>query len=77
MASIQTRRIPDAGDVVIGWGDGGRSAGTVVRRADGSFAVKGRHAYDRQGTRKVVVRITDGVGKALDAKVTSSANVGR
>ena len=29
----------------------------------------------RKGTRKVVVRITDGVGKGLDAKVTSQASV--
>jgi len=62
-------------DVVINWGDGERSCGTVHRLADGSFAVKGRHTYDRRGSRKVVVRITDGVGKGLDAKVTSSAIV--
>ena len=35
----------------------------------------GKHAYARQGSRKVVVRITDGVGKGLDAKVTSWAIV--
>jgi virginiamycin B lyase len=63
--------------VLISWGDGPRSHGTVQRQADGSFAVKGRHTYDRQGSRKVVVRITDGVGKGLDAKVTSSAIVYR
>ena len=62
-------------DALISWGDGDRSHGTVQRRADGSFAVKGKHTYDRQGSRKVVVRITDGVGKGLDAKVTSWAIV--
>jgi virginiamycin B lyase len=62
-------------DVTINWGDGDRSSGTVERRADGSFAVRGKHAYARQGSRKVVVRITDGVGKGLDAKVTSWAIV--
>jgi virginiamycin B lyase len=64
-------------DVTINWGDGDRSYGSVHRRADGSFAVRGTHAYDRQGSRKVVVRITDGVGKGLDAKVTSWAIVSR
>ena len=66
-----------AGDyeALISWGDGDRSYGSVQRRADGSFAVKGKHAYAKQGSRKVVVRITDGVGKGLDAKVTSWAIV--
>ena len=36
---------------------------------------QGKHAYAKQGSRKVVVRITDGVGKGLDAKVTSWAIV--
>jgi virginiamycin B lyase len=62
-------------DALISWGDGDRSYGTVQRRADGSFAVKGRHTYYRSGARKVVVRITDGVGRGLDAKVTSWAIV--
>ncbi|HWM11052.1 MAG TPA: hypothetical protein VNO82_16975 [Solirubrobacteraceae bacterium] len=62
-------------DVTINWGDGDRSYGTVERRADGSFAVRGKHEYRRQGSRKVVVRITDGVGKGLDAKVMSWAIV--
>ncbi len=70
---------PDArpGDyeALINWGDGDRTYGSVQRRADGSFAVKGKHAYAKQGSRKVVVRITDGVGKSLDAKVTSWAIV--
>jgi virginiamycin B lyase len=70
---------PDAGargyDALISWGDGDRSNGTVQQRADGSFAVKGKHTYAKQGSRKVVVRITDGVGKGLDAKVTSWATV--
>jgi len=62
-------------DVTINWGDGERSYGSVQRRADGSFAVRGKHTYRKQGSRKVVVRITDGVGKGLDAKVTSWAIV--
>jgi virginiamycin B lyase len=62
-------------DAVISWGDGDRSHGTVQKRADGSFAVKGKHTYRHRGTRKVTVRITDGVGKSLDAKVTSRAIV--
>jgi hypothetical protein len=64
-------------DVTIAWGDGDRSSGTVQRRADGTFAVRGTHRYHRQGSRRVVVRITDGVGKGLDAKVTSWAIVHR
>jgi virginiamycin B lyase len=64
-------------DALISWGDGDRSYGTVHKRADGSFAVKGKHTYAKQGTRKVVVRITDGVGRSLDAKVTSWAIVVR
>jgi virginiamycin B lyase len=62
-------------EALISWGDGDRSYGTVQQRADGSFAVKGKHAYAKQGSRKVVVRITDGVGRGLDAKVTSWAIV--
>jgi virginiamycin B lyase len=62
-------------DVAIGWGDGERSCGTVQRRADGSFAVRGTHSYAKAGARRVVVRITDGVGRGLDAKVTSWAVV--
>ena len=49
----------------------------VRRAADGSFEVRGRHTYYRKGTYKVVVRITDGVGKGLDAKVESRAYVTR
>jgi hypothetical protein len=62
-------------EALITWGDGNRSYGTVQERADGSFAVKGKHTYAKQGSRKVVVRITDGVGRGLDAKVTSWAIV--
>jgi virginiamycin B lyase len=61
--------------VTISWGDGETSAGTVTRANDGSFVVRGRHTYYKKGTRKVVVRITDGVGKGLDARVTSQAIV--
>jgi virginiamycin B lyase len=68
---------PSDYDVTITWGDGDRSYGSVHRRADGSFAVRGTHRYAKQGSRKVVVRITDGVGKGLDAKVTSWAVVSR
>jgi hypothetical protein len=46
-------------EVTIAWGDGTSSAGWVRRSDDGSFAV----------------RITDGVGKGLDAKVASTATV--
>ena len=38
---------------------------------------RGTHRYDRQGSRKVVVRITDGDGRGLDAKVRSWAIVHR
>jgi virginiamycin B lyase len=61
--------------VAISWGDGQTSAGTVTRATDGSFVVRGRHTYFKKGARKVVVRITDGVGKGLDAKVISQAIV--
>ena len=63
--------------VTINWGDGSKSDGSVRRAADGTFEVRGRHTYHRRGVYKVVVRITDGVGKGLDAKVESSANVSR
>jgi virginiamycin B lyase len=62
-------------EALITWGDGDRSYGTVQKRTDGSFAVKATHTYAKQGSRKVVVRITDGAGKGLDAKVTSWAIV--
>ena len=47
------------------------------RAGDGWFAVRGRHAYAKPGTRKVTVTITDHVGKGVDAKVVSSAIVSR
>jgi hypothetical protein len=61
--------------VTINWGDGSTTGGTVARKADGSFTVRGRHTYEKKGTRRVTVRITDGVGRGLDAKVTSTAVV--
>jgi virginiamycin B lyase len=64
-------------DVTINWGDGSTSCGRVRRAADGSFTVRGRHTYEKAGTRKVTVTITDGVGKGDDAKVVSSAIVSR
>ncbi len=66
-----------AGDyaVTISWGDGSTTGGTVSRAADGSFTVRGRHAYEKKGTRRVTVRIADGAGRGLDAKVTSTAVV--
>jgi virginiamycin B lyase len=63
--------------VTINWGDGETTGGWVRRAADGSFLVRGRHTYEKKGTRKVVVRITDGVGKGIDAKVTSTAVVSK
>jgi len=64
-------------DVRIAWGDGTRSTGTVHRTADGGFEVRGRHTFFKARTHRVVVRITDGVGKGLDAKVESTAIVHR
>ena len=61
----------------IAWGDGSRSAGTVRLRPDGAFEVRGQHAYFNARTYRVVVRITDGVGKGIDAKVVSTAVVMR
>jgi hypothetical protein len=63
--------------VLVSWGDGDRSYGTVQRLADGSFAVRAKHTYRHRGVRRVTVRITDGVGRSLDAKVTSWAVVHR
>ena len=59
----------------IAWGDGTRSAGTVQRTADGGFAVRGHHTYLVTGTRKVTVRITDGIGNGLDARAEGWAIV--
>jgi hypothetical protein len=64
-------------EVTISWGDGSKSSGWVRRAGDGSFVVRGRHAYAKPGSRRVTVRITDGVGKGLDAKVESTAVVTR
>ena len=65
----------DAYRARIAWGDGRRSSGSVVRRADGSFAVRGTHTYRRRGRYEVTVRIADGVGAGPDATVTSTALV--
>lgn len=59
----------------IAWGDGTRSGGTVRRAPDGTFEVRGRHTYFRAKTFRVVVRITDGVGHGVDARVESEAVV--
>ena len=59
----------------IAWGDGTRAAGTVHRTTDGGFAVRGRHTYLARGTRKVTVRITDGIGNGLDARAEGWAIV--
>lgn len=61
----------------INWGAHQSSFGWVRRAADGSFEVRGEHGYRKAGTYKVVVKITDGVGKGVDAKVTSQAVVSR
>jgi virginiamycin B lyase len=61
--------------VTINWGDGETSGGSVRRAADGSFIVRGRHTYEKKGTRRVLVLITDGVGKGIDARVASTAVV--
>jgi hypothetical protein len=61
--------------VTIKWGDRSSSCGTVHRRADGSFEVRGRHEYDRPGAYEVVVRIDDGRGP--DARAESYAIVRR
>ena len=63
--------------VTINWGDGETTGGRVRRAADGSFLVRGRHTYEKKGNRRVVVRVTDGVGRGLDAKVTSTAVVSK
>jgi virginiamycin B lyase len=63
--------------ISIAWGDGSISPGWVRRGADGAFEVRGEHAYAEATTYKVVVRIADGVGKGIDAKVTSQAVVSR
>jgi virginiamycin B lyase len=68
-----------AGDyrVSIAWGDGSRSDGTVFRTPGGGFAVRGHHTYFHARTYRVVVRISDGVGKGPDAVVESTAHVHR
>jgi len=63
--------------VTINWGDGETTGGSVRRAADGSFVVRGRHTYEKKGTRRVVVLITDGVGKSIDARVASTAVVSK
>jgi hypothetical protein len=63
--------------VTICWGDGATDGGWVRRADDGSFVVRGRHTYEKKGTRRVVVRVTDEVGRGLDAKVTSTAVVSK
>jgi virginiamycin B lyase len=63
--------------VTINWGDGSVSPGSVRRAGDGTFEVRGAHAYAKAKTYKVTVRITDGVGKGIDAKAISQAVVTR
>jgi hypothetical protein len=41
----------------IDWGDGGRSAATIMRSFDGTFVVSGSHAYQRSGRYSARVRI--------------------
>lgn len=56
----------------IRWGDGTRSAGTIVSTSSG-FAVRGTHRYTSRGTYSVVVRITQrssGVAKLAYSTAT-------
>jgi hypothetical protein len=67
--------VNDPHTVTISWGDGSATGGSVRRAGDGSFVVRGRHAYEKKGTRRVVVRVADGIGAGVDAKATSTAVV--
>jgi virginiamycin B lyase len=58
-------------DVSIAWGDGRRSDGTVQRTGHGGFAVRGRHAYARPGTYRVVVRIRGEGGDRAEVESTA------
>jgi len=58
--------------VVIDWGDGTTSAGTIVAAPNGGFDVAGTHAYARRGTKTVTVTITDAGGSVAVAHTTIS-----
>jgi aldose sugar dehydrogenase len=49
---------------VIFWGDGTATTGTVTAASDGSFAVSGSHRYQRRGTFRVIVAISDSQGES-------------
>jgi hypothetical protein len=60
----------------INWGDGTRSAGTVVANDDGSFSVLGSHAYRRAGLYRVGV-VIEWAAAGVVKLVSSVLRVGR
>jgi len=50
----------------IDWGDGHRSAGTIVTDTAGGFDVEGAHAYRRAGRRSGVAHVVDFGGATVD-----------
>jgi hypothetical protein len=54
--------------VIINWGDGTTTTGTVVRNPDGTFSVQGSHTYQKQGAFTMTVTITDADGSRLTLK---------
>jgi subtilisin-like proprotein convertase family protein len=56
----------------IDWGDGETSQGTISLQQDGSFAVEGVHAYDREGERTMKVTVTDASGNSASSAATAT-----
>ena len=58
----------------IDWGDGTRSAGTVVANSTGGFDVRGDHTYASAGSYSAVVSIQDSGGSSARATFTATVS---
>jgi len=64
------RGVVEDHSAIIDWGDGQVSAGTVVLRQGGGFAVLGSHTYQSSGAFPVTVTINDVGGSSATANST-------
>ena len=65
-------RLATAADhrAAVAWGDGARSTGSVVRAADGTFAVLASHRYRSRARVRIGVTIRDDRGATLRVRAT-------
>jgi hypothetical protein len=58
-SSALANPLPTSFSAKIRWGDGVASVGQVVRNSDGTYGVVGTHTYNRVGTYRITVIVTE------------------